>query len=1077
MNRQNVEDLYPLTPLQQGMLFHTAYSPQSGAYVEQLSMEMRGVMRIEPFARAWRKVMERHPALRTAFVWEKVPKPLQVVFRAAELPVEEHDWRALDPAERAGRMAEFLEDDRVRAFDLTKAPLLRISVFLTDERECLGVITTHHMLFDGWSFGIVAGEVMDLYNAEVAGRSVTLARPRPFREYLGWLAKQDTTAAEAFWRRALAGFRAATPLALDRPAAPGAVAEEYGYAKTILGADVTRGVHALARGHGLTVNTLFQGAWALLLSRHAGTDDVVFGCTVSGRPADLPGVQDIVGLFINTLPQRVRVEPELPILDWLHDVQAEHAEARQHEHAPLVDVQGWSEVPRGRPLFESLLVFENYPVPPDDPEAALEIVEGSSPERTHYPLVAVAVPGEDEIRLRITYDRRRFSQAAAERVLAHLATLVREAVRDPRRTVGEWALADAAEAERVRQWSGAGADYPRDATLPALFAAQAARTPDAPAVVFGGETLTYAELDARATRLARGLRSLGAGPGAHVALPAERSAELVVSIVGIAKAGAAYVPLDTANPPARLAFLLDDAAPVALVVPDEVPEALADFRGPVVSLRELSADADSDDRDLGDVGLAATDPACLVYTSGSTGRPKAVLSTHRAIVRVAVAGGVPGVEAPKAVLQFAPLTFDVGSWEVWTALVNGGRVEVMAPGVPAIEELGSFVRARGIDTLWLTAGVFTRVAETHPRLFSAVRQVLTGGDVVPVPAARRALAANPELVLVDCYGPTETGIFATTHRVTEDDLTRASIPVGSTLPNTRVHVIDTNLNPVAVGVPGEVYVGGDAVSAGYWRRAAMTAECFVPDPFSERPGARMYRTGDRGRWLAEGALEFLGRGDWQVKVRGFRVEPDEVAAALRELPGVRDACVAARTDAAGETVLAAYVVAADPEAADAEALRAALRARVPDYMVPAAWVFVDALPLGPTGKVDRRALPALDESSRAAVAAHVPPRTETEVALAEVWKMVLGAARVGASDDFFALGGHSLRATSVVTAVRERMEVEIPIRAVFETPVLADLAARIDAEREARMAAALAELEALSDDEARARLEAAPATA
>ncbi|HEX2202012.1 MAG TPA: amino acid adenylation domain-containing protein [Longimicrobium sp.] len=1070
MNRQNVEDLYPLTPLQQGMLFHTVYSPSSGAYTEQLTMRMQGEMRAELYARAWRAAVERHGALRTAFVWEKVPKPLQVVFRAVEVPFETHDWRGHSEAEQSALMAAFLEDDRRRGFDLTKAPLVRINVFLLDEERCSAVLTMHHLLFDGWSFGTVNAEVMSLYNAWARGETVELPRLKPFREYVAWLARQDMDAAERFWRRSLDGFRAPTPLGVDRPCAPGAVTEEYGYAKVKVGPETARALQALARRHGLTVNTLLQGAWALLLSRYAGEPDVVFGCTVSGRPGDLPGVREMVGLFINTLPMRVRVEPAAPLMEWLHALQDDQAELRQHEHSPLVDVQGWSEVPRGRPLFESLVVFENYPMKRDDPGDILKIVDGASPERTNYPLVLVVVPGPDALILRLTYDPARLAPAAAEGVLRHLSTLLEEMARDPGRRLCDLPMVTEEERARlVDEWGTRALAYPRDATLTEVFEAQVAATPDAVAVAFGGDSLTYAELNARANRLARRLRALGAGPGVRVALPSARSLELVVSLLGVLKSGAAYVPLDPGYPAERLAFLLADSGAAALVVPAGVPAAFAGFRGPVVSLRDVVA-ADDDphaDANPGHGGQAATDPACLIYTSGSTGRPKAVLATHRAFVRVAVAGGFAEIGPGTGFLQLAPLTFDVGSFEVFAALLNGARLEVFPPEVPSPEALGAFLRDRAVDTLWLTTGLLNQVVEAAPEVLGCARRLLTGGEAMSPATAKRLLAVHPHLPVVNLYGPTETGVYATAHRVTEEDLGRTSIPLGHPVPNTRVVLVDAALRPVATGVPGEVCIGGDAVAIGYHGRPALTAERFVPDPFSAEPGARMYRTGDRARWLPEGVMEFIGRLDFQVKLRGFRVEPDEVAAALCDLEEVRDAVVLARSDAGGELYLAAYVVA---DVRDAEALRASLRGRLPDFMVPAAWVFLDALPLNAHGKVDRAALPEPDEGARARAAAHVPPRTETEMALAELWKPILRVEKVGAHDDFFSMGGHSLKAHTLMVAMREKMDADLPIRAIFEAPVLADLAARIDQHRAEVLAGVVAELEGMSDEEARARL-------
>ena len=590
MSKRTIEAVYPLSPMQQGMLFHSLYAPESGVYVEQLSCTLRGDLDIPAFQRAWQRVVDRHAVLRTSFVWRQLDKTLQVVHRRVTVPLEQQDWRGLSPAQQRARLDAFLQQERRRGFDLSRPPLVRLALMRTAEDAHTFVWSHHHILLDGWSLPLILGEVFALYEAFRQGRDLYLKPPRPYRDYIAWLQRQDLAKAEAFWRETLAGLTAPTPLVVDRATEAGEERDEaYGVLESHLPAATTATLQALARQHRLTLSTLVQGAWALLLHRYSGEDDVVFGATVSGRPPDLPGVETMVGLFINTLPVRAQIRPETPLVEWLRRLQAQLAAMRQYEYSPLVQVQEWSDVPRGLPLFESILVFENYPVDASlrKQTGSLTVEEVRSIEQTNYPITVVSGAGE-RLPLKIAYDRRRFDADAIRRMLGHLETLLEGIAAAPDRPIATLPLLTADERQQVLvTWNATATDYPQDATVHQLFEAQAARTPDAVALVAGDRVLTYRELNRRANQLAHHLQKLGVGPETLVGVHLERSPEMVIALLAVLKAGGAYLPLDPTYPPERLGFMLEDAGVTLLLTDRQIEDWL--LNRPPTAATPLSA--------------------------------------------------------------------------------------------------------------------------------------------------------------------------------------------------------------------------------------------------------------------------------------------------------------------------------------------------------------------------------------------------------------------------------------------------------------------------------------------------------
>ena len=994
--KADIEDVYQLSPLQQGMLFHNVYHPEDDVYVVQFCLTLSGPLSPRALEEAWDRVLAQHPVLRTSFHWEKLQAPTQVVHRRVKLPIETHDWRG-----QAHDLARFLAEDRKRGFDLTKAPLLRLSILRTGPEEHLLVWTHHHLLLDGWSVALVVGQVLTLYEALVRGESRELERSRPYREYIAWLRRQDLAATERFWRRELAGFNAPTPLGAREPLSG---RTGFGDRTVRLSPAATTALQALAREQQLTVNTLTQGAWALLLSRHGGEEDVLFGVTVSGRPASLPGVETMVGLFINTLPLRVGIEADAPLLAWLRRLQDRQTDLRQHEHSPLFEVQGWSDAPRGTPLFHSLFVFENFPTAAERRAgpASVDIREVRLVETSNYPLTLAVTPGA-ELALRMIYDQSRFTEPEILRLQEHLRTLLESFAAAPSSRLSELAMLPAAERHQLLvEWNDTGIDLPEVDGVHRLFEEHAARTPAAPALTCGDQTWTYAELNDAAEQRAWDLRAQGVGPGSLVPLPAERSPELIVGMLAILKAGGTYLPIDPSWPAERVAFLLDDAGT-----------------------------------------RNAPGLAYVMYTSGSTGRPKGVEVPHEAVLRLVRPGaaGPFALDSGQTWLQLAPAAFDASTLEIWGALANGAHLVLFPAAAPTLDGIAETIRRYGVTSLWLTSGLFNQMVERGLEDLGSLRQLLTGGEALSVPHADEALRQLPDVRLINAYGPTENTVFTSCHPL--------AAPIGRPIPGTRVHLLDAQLQPVPAGAPGRLCAGGRGVARGYLRRPDLTAERFVPDPFGYlwgAPGGRLYDTGDLARQRPDGVLEFLGRTDAQVKIRGHRIEPGEVEAVLREHPEVADAVVLARPDASGSRRLVAWVA----SEALPSTLRAYLEQRLPEPLIPSAFVALDALPLTPNGKVDRRALPDPEERRRESEARFAGPRTPAEEVLAEIWGEVLGVERIGIDEDFFDRGGHSLAAMQVVSRVRKTFSVELPLRDLFEDSTVAALARRIEGLRRRR---------------------------
>lgn len=1035
MSNSNIEAIYPLSPLQEGMLFHHLLTPEASAYFVQMSCTLRGELDVTAFKQSWTRVIERHSVLRTFFTWEQRDKPLQVVLNRIPLPFEQHDWRALPAIEQEERFTSLLRRDQQRGFNLAAAPLLRLNLMQLDHDRYRFLWSFHHILLDGWSMPLLLKEFFLFYNAYRHGEELQLENPRPYRDYIAWLRSQDPAATESFWRETLKGFHVPTPLVVDRPTT-GELEHGYSEIKVRLSEPVTSTLNRLAQRSEITLNLLVQGAWAILLSRYSGEHDVLFGATSSGRPVELNGVESMVGLFINTLPSRVRAAPDELLIPWLKKLQEQQLDVRQHEYTPLVEVHGWSEVPRGQSLFESLFIFENYPISTAVQErpGGLVVDDVNVSESTNYPLIAVAAPGA-ELLIKIGYVHERFDESTIQRMLGHFQNLLEQMATQPEQRLGELQLLTEPEREQVLVgWNVTGTTYARDACIHQLFESQVERTPNATAVSFQDQRLTYRELNARANQLARHLQRSGVGPETLVAICMEHSAEMVVAVLGVLKAGGAYVPLDHAYPKDRLAFMLDDSQALVLLTQQQLLDDLPENKTLTLCIDRDWDRINNETSENLSCNTTARNLAYAIYTSGSTGRPKGVMIEHRGVINLAAAQIRDfEIQPSSRVLQFASFSFDASVSEIVTTLLAGATLvletqNALMPG----PEFAELLRSRGVTVVTLPPSILAALpSEALPDL----RTVVTAGE-----ACSKELVARwqPGRKFINAYGPTESTVCATMNTCVDSEQKPS---IGRPIDNVRIYLLDEQMQPVPVGVAGELHIAYDGLARGYINRPELSAEKFIPNPFADEAGSRLYKTGDRARYLPDGQIDFLGRIDNQVKVRGYRIEPGEIEQVFKQCPMVLDIAVIVREDTPGDKRLVAYVVAQPGRTLDASELRSFGKEKLPQYMIPAAFVSLPALPLTPNGKVDRRALPAPDKSDVRTDAPYLPPQTELEHIVSDIWQHVLQLDHVGLNDNFFDLGGHSLLMVQVQGRLRTALQRSIPITDLFKYPNVSDLVA------------------------------------
>lgn len=1050
---RTIDDVYPLSPMQQGILFHALFAPGHASYVNQL-VATATALDADRLAAAFAASVARHDILRTSVMPDEAA-PLQCVHRHARMPIEQFDWRTRGDALDADFDA-WLAADRTRGFDWREPPLMRLTLIRVADDAWRVVWTRHHVLLDGWSTARLLADVLRDYRDPDAVSPFERRPALRYRDFIAWLGTRERAADERFWTARLARLDAPTLIA--ERVADRAQAEMLTWRATIDTAATTR-VAQTARALKLTVNTLVQGAWALALQRMTHQSAVAFGATVAGRPDALADVDSVLGLFINTLPVITAPAPHQRVSDWLQALQRDNAAAAEHAHTPLADIQRWARGAGGA-LFDTLVVFENYPV--DDPAhdadpRALGLSGVRSIESTDFALTLVIESGA-ELTIDYGYDTARIDTQQVERWHRAFACALDALARMPDALLGTLSIADdetraalARAQDTARTWPDA-----QRQPLHLQFAAAARATPDAIALEYADadgcvRRATYRELDLDTTRVAAALRRRGVQPDTPVALCVERSFDMVTALVGVLKAGAAYLPVDPDYPAERIAYLLRDARPAVVIthahLREQVEAALGnDASAALLTVADLLADEAGDTAidiatDIHDAQLAY-----LIYTSGSTGKPKGAGNSHGALAnRIAWMQHAYGLTRDDVVLHKTPFGFDVSVWEFVWPLATGAKLAIAAPGDhrdPA--RLAAAIHAHGVTVLHFVPSMLAAFAAYLDDFSAAaqcdsVRLIVASGEALAPELAAKVARLLPNATLVNLYGPTEAAIDVSHWTCGPADASAVAVPIGHPIANLQLHVLDAAWQPVPTGATGELYLAGAGLARGYLGRPGLTAERFVPDPFV--PGARMYRTGDLARRRADGALDYHGRVDTQVKLRGQRIEPGEIEALLRAAPGVHDAVVIVRDEQ-----LVGYVACGDAGPLDRAALLDSLRAQLPAYMVPSQLIELDALPVTPNGKCDRHALPAPVRDAAAAVEL----ATDTQRALAAIWQRVLHVEAIGRDDDFFQLGGHSLLATQAHAQANLHWGLALPLRTLFDTRTLARCAEAIDAACAAR---------------------------
>ena len=1074
-----IEDVYPLTPMQEGLLLHTLLEPGTGLYYMQDRYRINSALDPERFAQAWQAVIARHEALRASFCWNVGEDMLQVIHKPGSTPIEYLDWSADPQDQQEPRLQALLKAEREAGFDLLNQAPFHLRLIRVGEARYWFMMSNHHILIDAWCRSLLMNDFFDIYTALGEGRDAQLATPPRYRDYIAWLQRQDLNEARQWWQQNLQGFERATPIPSDRPFlrehAGGSGGMVVGDCYTRLDASDGAQLRELAQAHQLTVNTFAQAAWALVLRRLSGDRDVLFGVTVAGRPVDMPEMQRTVGLFINSIALRVKLPEDgerCSVRQWLSALLDSNMQLREYEYLPLVTIQEHSELPKGQPLFDSLFVFENAPVEVSVLDRAQSLNATSDSGRTHtnFPLTAVCYPGDD-LGLHLSYDQRYFDESTVQGMLAEFKRLLLALVQGFHGDMAELALIG----EQEREFLVAGCNqseraYPLETSYIELFEAQVAEHPQRIAASCLDQQWSYDELNRRSNGLGHALIAAGVGLDQPVALLAERGLDLLGMIIGSFKAGAGYLPLDPGLPGPRLSRIIDMSRTPLLVCTEacreQAVELLQGVDCQLLVWEEVPARGENPGVYSGPDNLAY-----VIYTSGSTGLPKGVMVEQRGMLNNQLSK-VPYLNLSDAdvIAQTASQSFDISVWQFLAAPLFGARVDIV-PNTIAHDPQGllAHVQAQGITVLESVPSLIQVMLAQERISLEGLRWMLPTGEAMPPELAHQWLLRYPQIGLVNAYGPAECSDDVAFFRVDLASTRGTYLPIGTPTDNNRLYLLDGALELVPQGAVGELCVAGTGVGRGYVSDPLRTAQVFVPNPFGA-PGERLYRTGDLARRRSDGVLEYVGRIDHQVKIRGYRIELGEIEARLHEQPLVRDAAVGVQEGANGKH-LVGYLVAADATLDPSEQLeriKQRLRAELPEYMVPLHWLWLDRLPLNANGKLDRKALPAL-EIGQLHNQDYVAPCTELETTLAGIWAEVLKVERVGVQDNFFELGGHSLLATQIASRVQKTLQRDVPLRAMFECSTVAELAEYIEgvagneisAEKVDRLSDLMAELEGL----------------
>jgi amino acid adenylation domain-containing protein len=1051
--KRNASRPVPLSYSQQQIWVHSQLAGESLIYNEPVTIRREGELNIPALERSFAEIVRRHEAWRTTFLWDG-NQAVQIVHPApARIEIPRIDLRAHpQPEQEALRLAT---EDAHQPFDLARGPMYRLRLVRVGDMEHRLFLTLHHIIFDGVSlYRVLLPELLTSYEAFAKNESPVLnVLPIQYPDYAVWQRdsiKEISQEQLSYWET-ICDDLPVLELKTDHPRP---AMQTYAGAMSVfqLSPATTAALKVLSQEQGATLFMTMTAAFMTLLHGYTGEEDIVIGGVSSGR--DHVETEGLLGCFMNTLVIRCAFSRDLPFAELLSRARHATLGALSHGEVPfelLVQKFARHRDPSRAPLVQALIVVEPPMTPLKEGWAFTYMDVDAGTAKFDLQL------GLDDRPAGLTgnfiYNTDLFERETIEvlksrwlQLLDRIAVTPTQRVRDLTAAVFREAspARNAEQQKLLADWNNTRTNYPRDAAIHQVFEEQARRTPSSVALVFEDARVTYDELNRRANRLARRLQKLGVRRDLPVGVCLDRSPEMVTALLAVLKAGGAYVPLDPAYPAERLSLMIDDTGMAVVLTHTRVRDRCADTsRATIPNVQMLCIDAEdfsSEDEANLATEVRANDLAYVMYTSGSTGTPKGVAITHRGVVRLVKYTHYASFSPEETFLQLAPISFDASTFEIWGALLNGGKLAVMPPAPPSLEEIGNSIREYGVTTLWLTAGLFNAMVDERLDDLRPLRQLLAGGDVLSVPHVGKALRELKTTRLINGYGPTESTTFACCHTIAPDDPLDGAIPIGKPIANTTAYILDASLQLVPAGVSGELFIGGDGLGRGYWRREELTAEKFIADPFSAEPGARLYKTGDLARWRSDGVIEFLGRTDNQIKLRGYRIEPGEIENALKQQPDVLDCAAIVREDTPGDKRLVAYIVRKPgvPIEPDQSTLIAALKRSLPEYLVPSALIALPALPRTPNGKLDRKGLPA--PPSTKPIGRFVPPQTPLEEKMAAIWMNVLGVERLGMTDNFFDLGGHSLLGLRLVNQLREALGEHLALAIVFEAPTPAQMA-------------------------------------
>ncbi|MEC1444353.1 plipastatin non-ribosomal peptide synthetase PpsE [Bacillus subtilis] len=1037
-NIKKIKNIYPLSHMQEGMLFHFFLRKEEGAYVEQSLFTIKGSLSYEWFQRSIQAIIDRHDIFRTVFL-PHVPHlsgPRQVVMTEREFHLYSEDISHLPTNDQNEYIERFKEKDKQKGFDLQKDMLMRISLFKTAKDEHVCIWSHHHILMDGWCLGIVMQEFMQIYQSIHAGRPLSLDPVRPYSTYISWLTNRDKEKAAAYWDTYLKNYSTPSPLprVSDKETKEGYHREDLIFS---LNKPLTDKLKETAKQHGVTLATLIQAVWGVMLQQYNRTDDVVFGAVVSGRPSEIPGVEQMIGLFINTIPIRIKTQQDETFQELLRRCQKEMLEAEPFTCQPLFDIQANTALKQE--LIDHIIVFENYPLQQkiadsaDQTDSPLQIDQVQVSEQSGYNFNLVVAPGE-ELVVKFSYNAFVYDAAWISCIKRQFTQALSTAAQHPDMPIADFSFLDATEKEQiVTQFNNTKTEYPKNHTIIDLFREQAEKTPDHTALVYGNMSISYKELDKRSNALARELIQKGFRKNETAGILAAHSPEFMISVLAVLKAGGAYLPLDAELPPERVSFMLEETQAKMLIVQKGLEQNAA-FSGTCI-ISDAQGLMEENDIPI-NISSSPDDLAYIMYTSGSTGRPKGVMITNRNVVSLVSNSNYTSASGDDRFILTGSISFDAVTFEMFGALLNGASLHIINKSTMLTpDRFGAYLLENDITVLFLTTALFNQLAQVRADMFRGLHTLYVGGEALSPALMNAVRHACPDLALHNIYGPTENTTFSTFFEMKRDYA--GPIPIGKPISNRTTYILDTKGRLLPIGVPGELCVGGDGVAKGYLNRDDLTNAVFSPHPFLH--GERIYRTGDLARWLPDGNLEYISRIDRQMKIRGKRIEPAEIEARLLEMEGVQEAAVTLR-EKDGEAQLYTHYV-GDHKKTDTD-FRADLARVLPDYMIPQHWVRVERMPLTGNGKIDRSTLPIPENKP---VKRHdiILPRNLVEEELANIWKQVLGVNTISIDDDFFAIGGHSLKALQVIHTLKHQQNIDIPIDFLFEHPTIAQLAEKL----------------------------------